>query len=297
MEYREGWELQRRVHARRVADEVPDSCLLLEHEPVYTAGKRTAASDRPFGDPGAPVIDVDRGGKITWHGPGQLTGYPIIKLREPLDVVAYVRALEEAMIRTCAEFGVSTERVAGRSGVWVPGGEDGPDRKVGAIGARVARGVTMHGFALNADCDLSWYDRIVPCGIRDAGTTTLSAETGRGITVAELTPVMKRHLADVLGYRLAARLRPRRLAGPRRRRPASRCGRAIGILPSAAAACSRSCWSADGHAAGRHTLEGWYSHQKAGACSASRPATARSRSSASRRGSRPGSAPGPRTRN
>ena len=201
VEYREGWDLQRRVHARRVADEVPDSCLLLEHEPVYTAGKRTAVSDRPFGDPGAPVIDVDRGGKITWHGPGQLTGYPIIKLREPLDVVAYVRALEEAMIRTCAEFGVSTERVAGRSGTWVPGDENRPDRKVGAIGARVARGVTMHGFALNADCDLSWYDRIVPCGIRDAGTTTLSAETGRDITVAQVTPVMKRHLADVLGYR------------------------------------------------------------------------------------------------
>ena len=201
VEYREGWDLQRRVHARRVADEVPDSCVLLEHEPVYTAGKRTAASDRPFGDPGAPVVDVDRGGKITWHGPGQLTGYPIIKLREPLDVVAYVRALEEAMIRTCAEFGVSTGRVAGRSGTWVPSDENLPDRKVGAIGARVARGVTMHGFALNANCDLSWYDRIVPCGIPDAGTTTLSAETGREITVAQVTPVMKRHLADVLGYR------------------------------------------------------------------------------------------------
>ncbi|MGH3177838.1 MAG: lipoyl(octanoyl) transferase LipB [Streptosporangiaceae bacterium] len=203
VEYSAGWDLQRRVHARRVAGEVPDSCLLLEHEPVYTAGKRTAASDRPFGDPGAPVIDVDRGGKITWHGPGQLTGYPIIKLREPLDVVAYVRALEEAMIRTCAEFGVTTERVPGRSGAWVRGDEDAgrPDRKVGAIGARVARGVTMHGFALNADCDLSWYDRIVPCGIRDAGTTTLSAETGRDITVAQVIPVMKRQLADVLGYR------------------------------------------------------------------------------------------------
>ena len=199
VEYREGWDLQRRVHARRVADEVPDSCLLLEHEPVYTAGKRTAASDRPFGDPGAPVIDVDRGGKITWHGPGQLTGYPIIKLREPVDVVAYVRALEEAMIRTCAEFGVATERVAGRSGAWVRGG--GADRKVGAIGARVARGVTMHGLALNADCDLSWYDRIVPCGIRDAGVTTLTAEAGRHITVADVTPVMEHHLAAVLGYR------------------------------------------------------------------------------------------------
>ncbi len=219
--YVEGWELQRRVHARRVADEIPDSCLLLEHEPVYTAGKRTAASDRPFGDPGAPVIDVDRGGRITWHGPGQLTGYPIIKLREPLDVVAYVRALEEAMIRTCADFGVTAERVAGRTGAWIkardhgrealPGGTDHadrpydglawPDRKVGAIGARVSRGVTMHGFALNCDCDLSWYDRIVPCGIRDAGVTSLSAEAGRPVTVAEVTPAVQQHLAQALGYR------------------------------------------------------------------------------------------------
>jgi lipoyl(octanoyl) transferase len=200
VEYHQGWDLQRRIHARRVADQVPDSCLLLEHEPVYTAGKRTAASDRPFGDPGAPVVDVDRGGKITWHGPGQLTGYPIIKLREPLDVVAYVRALEEAMIRVCTEFGVKTERVAGRSGVWIIGTDARPDRKVGAIGARVAKGVTMHGLALNADCDLSWYDRIVPCGIRDAGVTTLSAEAGRPITVADVTPVMERHLAGVLGF-------------------------------------------------------------------------------------------------
>jgi lipoyl(octanoyl) transferase len=170
---------------------------------VYTAGKRTAASDRPFGDPGAPVIDVDRGGKITWHGPGQLTAYPIIKLGEPLDVVAYVRALEEAMIRTCAGFGITAVRVAGRSGAWVPGD---PDRKVGAIGARVARGVTMHGLALNCDCDLSWYDRIVPCGIRDAGTTTLSGETGRLVTVAAVRPVLERHLAEVLGYRTWRRI-------------------------------------------------------------------------------------------
>ena len=198
--YFDGWDLQRRVHARRVADEVPDSCLLLEHEPVYTAGKRTAASDRPFGDPGASVVDVDRGGKITWHGPGQLTGYPIVKLREPLDVVAYVRALEEALIRTCAEFGVATARVAGRSGAWMRGEAGSPDRKLGAIGARVARGVTMHGFALNCDCDLSWYDRIVPCGIRDAGVSTLSAEAGRRVSVAEVTPVMARHLAGVLDY-------------------------------------------------------------------------------------------------
>jgi lipoyl(octanoyl) transferase len=212
VDYREGWDLQRRVHARRVAGEVPDACLLLEHQPVYTAGKRTAASDRPFGDPGAPVIDVDRGGKITWHGPGQLTGYPIIKLRDPVDVVAYVRALEEAMIRVCAEFGVTAGRVAGRSGAWITGsgpdgegsgkgsGEGWAERKVGAIGARVAKGVTMHGFALNCDCDLSWYDRIVPCGIRDAGVSTLSIEAGRHITVPEVTPVVQRHLADVLGY-------------------------------------------------------------------------------------------------
>ena len=199
--YLDGWQLQRRIHASRVAGEVPDSCLLLEHEPVYTAGKRTAASDRPFGDAGAPVIDVDRGGKITWHGPGQLTGYPIVKLREPVDVLAYVRALEEAMIRTCAEFGVAASRVPGRSGAWVPGGAAQPNRKVGAIGARVSRGVTMHGFALNCDNDLSWYDRIVPCGIRDAGVTTLSAEAGRHVSVADVMPAVERHLADALGYR------------------------------------------------------------------------------------------------
>jgi lipoyl(octanoyl) transferase len=212
VDYREAWDMQRRVHASRVAGEVPDSCLLLEHQPVYTAGKRTAASDRPFGDPGAPVIDVDRGGKITWHGPGQLTGYPIIKLRDPVDVVAYVRALEEAMIRVCAEFGVMAGRIDGRSGAWITGagpdgegsgvgpGEGWAERKVGAIGARVAKGVTMHGFALNCDCDLSWYDRIVPCGIRDAGVSTLSIEAGRHITVAEATPMVQRHLAEVLGY-------------------------------------------------------------------------------------------------
>jgi lipoyl(octanoyl) transferase len=140
---------------------------------------------------------VDRGGKITWHGPGQLTAYPIVKLRDPIDVVAYVRALEEAMIRTCAELGVATVRIPSRSGAWVQGE---PDRKVGAIGARVARGVTMHGIALNCDCDLSWFGRIVPCGISDAGVSTLSAETGRRITVAEVTPIIERHLAEALGY-------------------------------------------------------------------------------------------------
>jgi lipoyl(octanoyl) transferase len=199
VDYMDGWDLQRRVHARRVADEIPDSCLLLEHQPVYTAGKRTAQSERPVGDPGAPVIDVDRGGRLTWHGPGQLTGYPIIKLREPLDVVAYVRALETAMIRTCAEFGVTAERVEGRSGAWILGTDGTEDRKIGAIGARVSRGVTLHGFALNCDNNLTWYDRIVPCGIRDAGVTSLSLETSRPITVADVIAPMERHLAEVLG--------------------------------------------------------------------------------------------------
>jgi lipoyl(octanoyl) transferase len=196
--YQAARDLQRRVHEQRAAGDVPDTCLLLEHEPVYTAGKRTAAADRPRTDPGAPVIDVDRGGKITWHGPGQLVGYPIVRLAEPIDVVAYVRALEEALIRICAEFGVHAVRVDGRSGAWVTGGP-AADRKVAAIGVRVSRGVTMHGFALNCDCDLSGFDRIVPCGIRDAGVTTLSAEAGRPVTVADALPAAERHLADMLG--------------------------------------------------------------------------------------------------
>jgi lipoyl(octanoyl) transferase len=194
VEYHQAWDLQRRRHEQRVADEIPDTCLLLEHQPVYTAGKRTEPADRPFGDPGAPVIDVDRGGKITWHGPGQLVGYPIIKLAQPIDVIAYVRALEQALIAICAEFGVHATQVEGRSGAWVTGGGR-PDRKVAAIGARVSRGVTMHGFALNCDCDLSWFDKIVPCGIRDAGVTSLTAETGRPITVADALPVTQRALA------------------------------------------------------------------------------------------------------
>jgi lipoyl(octanoyl) transferase len=201
IDYRQAWDLQREVHERRVRGEIPDTCLLLEHPPVYTAGKRTGELDRPVGDPGAPVIDVDRGGKITWHGPGQLVGYPIVRLGEPVDVINYVRMIEEALIRTCAEFGVRTERVEGRSGVWFCGSGGSQDRKVGAIGIRVSRGVTMHGFALNCDCDLSWYDRIVPCGISDATVTTLSAESGRPVTVADAVEVVERHLADVLGAR------------------------------------------------------------------------------------------------
>ena len=195
--YPEAWDLQRLLHERRTSGEIPDTCLLLEHQPVYTAGKRTGPLDRPLTDPGIPVIDVDRGGKITWHGPGQLVGYPILALAEPLDVIAYVRALEEALMRCCADVGLATTRVAGRSGVWVTG--NGPDRKVAAIGVRVSRGVTMHGFALNCDCDLGWFDQIVPCGIRDAGVTSVSAETGRRVTVADVTAAAEHHLAAVLG--------------------------------------------------------------------------------------------------
>jgi lipoyl(octanoyl) transferase len=197
--YDQAWSIQRDVHGRRAAGEIPDTCLLLEHQPVYTAGRRTAPADRPIGDPGAPVIEVDRGGKITWHGPGQLVGYPIVALDEPIDVIGYVRAVEEALIRTCADAGLPTERVAGRSGVWVRGGRGGQDRKVAAIGIRVARGVTMHGFALNCDNDLAWFDRIVPCGISDASVTTLSAELGRTVGVADVLGPVQGHLAAVLG--------------------------------------------------------------------------------------------------
>ncbi len=195
--YLPAWDLQRDLHARRVAGQIPDVCLLLEHQPVYTAGRRTEPLERPVGDPGAPVIDVDRGGKITWHGPGQLVGYPILALDEPIDVIAYVRSVEEALIRACADAGLATTRVDGRSGVWVRDG--GPDRKIAAIGIRVARGVTMHGFALNCDNDLSWYDRIVPCGISDASVTTLSAELGRPVAIGEVIGQVQAHLAEVLG--------------------------------------------------------------------------------------------------
>ena len=206
--YERAWALQRDLQARRAAGQIPDVCLLLEHPPVYTAGRRTEPADRPLGDPGAPVIEVDRGGKITWHGPGQLVGYPIVALDEPIDVVAYVRLVEEALIRSCAEAGLATGRVAGRSGVWVPGPAGRQDRKVGAIGIRVARGVTMHGFALNCDNDLSWFDRIVPCGISDASVTSLSAELGRPVGVGAMIEPVRRHLAEVLGM-----TRTRELAG------------------------------------------------------------------------------------
>jgi lipoyl(octanoyl) transferase len=198
--YEQAWERQRRLHAARVAGEGPDTLLLLEHPSVYTAGKRTEPHERPFD--GTPVIDVDRGGKITWHGPGQLVGYPIVRLAEPMDVVAYVRRVESLLIDVCAEFGVRAGRVEGRSGAWLPADGDRPERKIAAIGIRVAQGVTMHGFSLNCDLDLaSGFGQIVPCGIPDAGVTSLSAELGRDVPVAEVVPVVRRALraADLTG--------------------------------------------------------------------------------------------------
>ena len=191
--YQQAWDLQRRVHDDVAAGAAPDTVLLLEHPPVYTAGRRTEAWERPTD--GTPVVDTDRGGKITWHGPGQLVGYPIIRLADPIDVVAYVRRLEQTLIDVCAELGLpAATRVDGRSGVWVRADGRGPDRKVAAIGIRVARGVTLHGFALNCDPDLSAFDRIVPCGITDAGVTSLTSELGRPVTVTDAIAVAERHL-------------------------------------------------------------------------------------------------------
>lgn len=197
LDYEAAWEEQRRLHESVVTDTHGDAVLLLEHPSVYTAGKRTEPWDRPMD--GTPVVDVDRGGKITWHGPGQLVGYPILRLPDPVDVVAYVRRVEQMLIDVCAEFGLVAGRIEGRSGVWVPADDRGPARKVAAIGIRVARGVTLHGFSLNCDCDLTYYDRIVPCGIRDAGVTSLAAELGRPVTVADALPVVERHLPTLVG--------------------------------------------------------------------------------------------------
>ena len=194
--YEQAWQMQRELHAARVDNAQPDTALLLEHPAVYTAGKRTLPNERP--SDGTPVIEVDRGGKITWHGPGQLVGYPIVRLAAPMDVVAYVRALEEILIEVCAEIGVAGVQVTGRSGVWVEADGNRPERKVVAIGARVSRGVTLHGFALNCDPDLRAYERIIPCGIADAGVTSLSVEVGRPVTVAEMLPIVERYLPGLV---------------------------------------------------------------------------------------------------
>jgi lipoyl(octanoyl) transferase len=204
VDYRVAWQLQQELADARVAGG-PDTLLLLEHPSVYTAGRRTLAHERPTD--GTPVIDTDRGGKITWHGPGQLVGYPIIGLAEPLDVVNYVRRIEESLIKVCADMGLNVGRVDGRSGVWVPAGGGRPARKVAAIGVRVSRATTLHGFALNCDCDLDGFETIVPCGISDAGVTSMSAELGRRVAVDDVRPAVADAVCDALDGRLAVDLR------------------------------------------------------------------------------------------
>jgi lipoyl(octanoyl) transferase len=200
VDYLAAWDTQRELHAEVASGARPDTVWLLEHPPVFTAGKRTAPGDRPVDPGGAPVIDVDRGGMITCHGPGQLVGYPIVRLPDHVKVVDYVRRVEEALIGVCRDLGLETARVPGRSGVWLRA--DGPrsERKIAALGIRVSQGVTMHGFALNCDVDLSWFDRFVPCGISDAGVTSLSAELGRDVTVYDVLPSVRRHLTDLLAW-------------------------------------------------------------------------------------------------
>jgi lipoyl(octanoyl) transferase len=203
VDYRDAWTLQRELADARVAGG-PDTLLLLEHPSVFTAGRRTLPEERPLD--GTPVVDTDRGGKITWHGPGQLVGYPIIGLAEPLDVVNFVRRLEESLIHVCAELGLETVRIDGRSGVWVPADAKGPARKVGAIGVRVSRATTLHGFALNCDCDLSKFSVIVPCGIADAGVTSLTAELGRHVGVEDVIDRVTAAVCDALDGRLRVAL-------------------------------------------------------------------------------------------
>jgi lipoyl(octanoyl) transferase len=203
VDYDQAWQLQRELADARVAGG-QDTLLLLEHPPVYTAGRRTLPQERPAD--GTPVVDTDRGGKITWHGPGQLVGYPIVGLAEPLDVVNFVRRLEESLIKVCAGIGLQAGRVEGRSGVWVPADGARPARKVGAIGIRVSRATTLHGFALNCDCDLGAFSSIVPCGIADAGVTSLTAELGRRVAVEDVIERVAEAVCDALDGRLSVAL-------------------------------------------------------------------------------------------
>ena len=194
VDYLPTWELQKSIAADLIDGKIENTLLLLQHPSVYTAGRRTEISDRPQN--GTPVVDVDRGGKITWHGLGQLVGYPIIRLKNPTDVVGFVREIETALIDLCAELGISTERVCERSGVWIRDAQG--DRKIAAIGIRVAKGVTTHGFAINVNPDLSAYDQIIPCGIVDAGVTSIAKELGRDIKIEEVLPLIEKHLLPAL---------------------------------------------------------------------------------------------------
>lgn len=195
MEYESALALQRKIHGEVASGTRVNTLLLLEHPSVYTAGKRTQSFELPTD--GTPVVQVDRGGRITWHGPGQLVGYPIVKLLKPTELVGFVRTLESALIKVCAEVGVKAVRVDGRSGVWIS--DSNGDRKIAAIGIRVASGVTMHGFALNVSPDLSKFSQIVPCGIDDAAVTSLAIELDRTVDIAEISPIVEKHLVEALG--------------------------------------------------------------------------------------------------
>jgi len=194
MEYSEALSMQRSIHSEVAQGVRPNTMILLEHPSVYTAGKRTTAIEKPTD--GTPVIDVDRGGKITWHGPGQLVGYPIVQLAKPSELVGFVREIETGLIKVCAEFGINTQRIEGRSGVWVR--DERGDRKLAAIGIRVAQKVSMHGFALNVNPELAAFNRIIPCGIDDAAVTSLAQELSRDITVDEVIPVVEKFLLESL---------------------------------------------------------------------------------------------------
>lgn len=194
IDYLKAWQLQKDIQAKVILGQTPNTLLLLEHPSVYTAGRRTQALDRPTN--GTPVIDVDRGGKITWHGLGQIIGYPIIKLKNGTDVVGFVRELENCLIEIAKEFGVVAQRYCERSGVWIR--DEKGDRKIAAIGLRVSKGVTMHGFALNVNPNLSAFDQIVPCGIIDAKVTSLAVELNRLITIEEVMPVLLKHINPML---------------------------------------------------------------------------------------------------
>lgn len=194
VDYESAWDLQRDLHQKVAAGELENTLLLLEHPPIFTAGRRTLDSERPID--GSKVIDVDRGGKITFHGPGQIVGYPIIRLREPENVVGFVREIELSLIDLCISLGIPAERYCERSGVWIR--DKNGDRKIAAIGIRVAKGVTMHGFALNINPDLSYFSRIIPCGIPDAGVTSISKELGREVAVAEIQPLLMERISEAL---------------------------------------------------------------------------------------------------
>jgi lipoyl(octanoyl) transferase len=194
VDYQKAWDMQRTIHEEVASGSRQNTLLLLEHPSVYTAGRRTEDAERPTD--GTPVIDVDRGGRITWHGPGQLVGYPIVKLQKPTELVGFVREIEAGLIQVCADLGITAARVDGRSGVWIQDAQG--DRKIAAIGIRVAKGVTMHGFALNVNPDLAAFRQIVPCGIADADVTSLEIELARSITIDEVAPLVERHVFESL---------------------------------------------------------------------------------------------------